>query len=173
MDQTSPEGCPRSNSGAGAPGKARDRQGQDSEAGQGHRSRLILRVVGRGVGLAGQGQASPWPIFIFLFQLQELSRDSFSEGGCWQRGREEGSFFFTFPQSKLVLNKTPPFASSYTASIPREESGCSPPPHTVPGPPHTLRAHRYWGASTSGRCGPHAPASGDLKYRFPHESQKY
>lgn len=43
--------------------------------------------------------------------------------------------FFTFPQSKLVLNKTPPFPSPSAASIPREESGCSPPPHAVPGPP--------------------------------------
>lgn len=80
--------------------------------------------------------------------------------------------FFTFPQSKLVLSKTPPFPAPSAASISRDESGCAPPPHTVPGPLMLPRAHRYWGASTSGRCGPHAPASGDLKYRFPCKSQR-
>lgn len=41
--------------------------------------------------------------------------------------------FFTFPRSKLVL-KTPPSPAPFAASIPREERGCSSPPHTVPGP---------------------------------------
>lgn len=77
------------------------------------------------------------------------------------------------PSSKASWSpsKTPPFPSPSAASIPREETGCSTMLHCAR-TPHTPGAYRYWGASTSGRFGPHAPASGDLKYRLPHKSQR-
>lgn len=96
-------------------------------------------------------------------------------------GWEEGPFF-TFPRNKLALRnvetiKDAPFPIS-AASIPREESSCSPPsPQTPtcqsgqgsrawpPAPLASRKAHQCWGASAGGRCGLHAPASDGLKHR--------
>lgn len=107
------------------------------------------------------------------------------------------SFFFgfksfpetAFPKEALaawvgrrVLSSPSPKASWSRARRPLSQLPLQPPSPekrvTAPHHPtlfHDLShpsAHRYWGASTSGRCGPRAPTSGDLKCRFPFKSQR-
>lgn len=89
----------------------------------------------------------------------------------WQRGWEEGSFLH-LPPKQAGPEQNAPFPSSLCSLCPQRRKGLLlTTPHCAR-TPHTPKAHRYWGASTSGRCGPHAPASGDLKYRFPCKSQR-
>lgn len=88
----------------------------------------------------------------------------------WQRGWKEGSFLHLPP--KQAGPEDTPFPSSLCSLHPQRREGLLlTTPHCARAP-HTPTAHQYWGASTSGRCGPHAPASGDLKYRFPCKSQR-
>lgn len=155
---------------------------------EGHCARLNQHGGGFGERAAAvKAKRFPLAYFHLSQSCRTFPETAFPKEAAGSVGWEEGPFF-TFPRNKLALRnvetiKDAPFPIS-AASIPREESSCSPPsPQTPtcqsgqgsrawpPAPLASRKAHQCWGASAGGRCGLHAPASDGLKHRGSGESR--